>query len=113
MALKAFSKKLILFFHSTANRVQAPNYWVFMKSINYEPFTYHILMETIENMFYMTEYNLKKKMTPGIFPGVEKVWEEFNHLVVGRGTWGIGHRNIYSYISISLKLKNQVHCPKQ
>ena len=57
MALKAISKKLILFFHSTASRVQTPNYWVFMKSINYEPFTYHILMETTENMFSKTEYN--------------------------------------------------------
>lgn len=57
MALKAFSKKLILFFHSTASRVQTPNYWVFMESIKYEPFTYHILMETTENMFSMTEYN--------------------------------------------------------
>ena len=113
MALKPFSKKWILFFHSTANRVQTSNYWVFMKSINYEPFTYHIFMETIENMFYMTEYNSKKIMTPSTCPGVEKVWEEFNHSVAGRGTWGIGHRNIYSYISIFLKLKNQAHCPKQ
>lgn len=64
-------------------------------------------METTENMLSVTVSNLKKKKNEAKYRERRgKVWEEFNHLVVGRGSWGTGHkRKIFTYIFISLNLK--------